>query len=94
MVNAGVLYRRICDKSLCNRMRLPFISNNEILIVIGKVICPDLDHVRAGRRNVPMQCNNITKTRLFKYTENFTSKKWKKKSDKKILIFFIFLLKI
>ena len=34
----------------------------------------------------------ITKTRLFKYTENFTKKKWKF-SDKKILIFFTFLLK-
>ena len=30
---------------------------------------------------------HITKTRLFKYTENFTTKKWKF-SDKKILIFF------
>ena len=35
---------------------------------------------------------DITKTRLFKYIENFTIKKWKF-SDKKILIFFIFLLK-
>ena len=35
---------------------------------------------------------NITKTRLYKYTENFTTKKWKF-SDKKILIFFILLLK-
>ena len=34
----------------------------------------------------------ITKTCLFKYTENFTTKKWKF-SDKKILIFFTFLLK-
>ena len=33
---------------------------------------------------------DITKTRLFKYIENFTSKNWKLK----ILIFFIFLLKI
>ena len=42
----------------------------------------------------------ITKPCLFKYTENFTPKKWKKKKkkkkkkknkkDKKILIFFIF----
>ena len=36
---------------------------------------------------------HITKTRLYKYTENFTTKKWKF-SDKKILIVFIFLLKI
>ena len=36
--------------------------------------------------------NAITKTRLFKYTENFTTKKWKF-SDKTILIFFLFLLK-
>ena len=36
---------------------------------------------------------SITKTRLFKYTENFTTKNWKF-SDKKILIFFKFLLKI
>ena len=34
----------------------------------------------------------ITKTRLFKYIENFTSKN-KKNSDKKNLIFFIFQLK-
>ena len=34
----------------------------------------------------------ITKTRLFKYIENFTSKN-RKFSDKKTLIFFIFLLK-
>ena len=33
----------------------------------------------------------IMKTRLFKYTENFTTKKWKF-SEKKVLIFFIFLL--
>ena len=36
----------------------------------------------------------ITKTRLFKYIENFTTKKKKKKkSDKKFWYFFIFLLK-
>ena len=34
----------------------------------------------------------ITKTRLFKYTENFTIKKWKF-SDKKFFFVFIFLLK-
>ena len=34
----------------------------------------------------------IPKTRLYKYTEKFTTKNWKF-SDKKILIFFIFLLK-
>ena len=34
----------------------------------------------------------ITKTCLFKYTENFITKKWKF-SDKKNLIFFKFLLK-
>ena len=34
----------------------------------------------------------ITKTRLFKYIENFTSKTEKKKSDK-TLIFFLLLLK-
>ena len=34
---------------------------------------------------------HVTKTFLFKYTENFTTRKWKF-SDKKILIFFIFLL--
>ena len=33
------------------------------------------------------------KIRLFKYTENFTTKKWFFFSDKKILIFFIVLLK-
>ena len=36
---------------------------------------------------------SITKTRLFKYIANFTTKKWKF-SDKKNLILFIFLLKI
>ena len=35
---------------------------------------------------------HITKTCLFKYTENFTTKKWNI-SDKKSDIFFIFLLK-
>ena len=35
---------------------------------------------------------HITKTRLFKYIENFTSKNWKF-SDRKTLIFFILLLK-
>ena len=34
----------------------------------------------------------ITKTSLFKYIENLTSKNWKI-SDKKIDIFFLFLLK-
>ena len=34
----------------------------------------------------------ITKTRLFKYIENFISKNWQF-SDRKTLIFFIFLLK-
>ena len=34
----------------------------------------------------------ITKTRLFKYIEKFTTKQWKL-SDKKILVVFIFLLK-
>ena len=45
--------------------------------------------------------DRITKTRLFKYIESFTSKNWKfsekkkkkKKQQKKKLIFFIFLLK-
>ena len=32
---------------------------------------------------------DITKTRLFKYIENFTFKNWKKKSDKKSDIFHI-----
>ena len=36
--------------------------------------------------------NNITKTRLFKYTEHFITKKWRF-SDKKFWYFFIFLLK-
>ena len=35
----------------------------------------------------------ITKTRLFKYIEYFTSKHWKFSNKKKTLIFFIFLLK-
>ena len=43
-------------------------------------------------RMCPTTRIGITKTRLFEYTENFTAKKWKF-SDKKILIFFIFLLK-
>ena len=32
---------------------------------------------------------HITKTCLFNYTENFTTKKWKKKSDKKLTFFHI-----
>ena len=39
-----------------------------------------------------LQNATITKTRLFKYKENFTAKTWKF-SDKKNLIIFIFLLK-
>ena len=42
--------------------------------------------------NEDMQHMFIRKTRLFKYIENFTSKNWKF-SDKKILIYFLFLLK-
>ena len=34
----------------------------------------------------------ITKTRLFKYVENFTSKNWKFSNKKNSDIFFIFLL--
>ena len=41
---------------------------------------------------VLQKSERITKTRLFKYTENFTRKNGKF-SDKKTLIFFIFLLK-
>ena len=43
-------------------------------------------------REVTSKRPTITKTRLFKYIENFTTKK-RKISDKKILTFFIFLLK-
>ena len=39
-----------------------------------------------------IQGKTITKTRLFKYIENFTTKNWKF-SDKNSDIFFIFLLK-
>ena len=35
----------------------------------------------------------ITKTHLFKYTENFTTKNWKFFDKKKFRYFFIFLLK-
>ena len=35
---------------------------------------------------------NITKTRLLKYIENFTTKKWKF-SDENFWYFFLFLLK-
>ena len=44
--------------------------------------------VRMHRLNL----SSITKTCLFKYTENFTTKK-RNFSDKKTLIFFLFLLK-
>ena len=40
-----------------------------------------------------LKLEDITKTRLFQYTENFTSKNWKCSDKKKTLIFFIFLLK-
>ena len=36
----------------------------------------------------------ITKTRLFKYIENFTSKNWKFSDKKHWFFFFIFLLNI
>ena len=39
------------------------------------------------------ETQNITKRCLFKYTENFTTKKWKFSDKKKKPIFFIFLLK-
>ena len=42
-------------------------------------------------KTVLNQFENITKTLLFKYIENFTSKNWK--FQMKNLIFFIFLLK-
>ena len=38
---------------------------------------------------IPVFDQSITKTRLFKYIENFTTKKWKLSDEK-----FIFLLKI
>ena len=41
-------------------------------------------------QNAPSE--DITKTRLFKYIESFTTKKWKF-SDEKMLVVFIFLLK-
>ena len=43
-------------------------------------------------QTIAYQWQDITKTRLFKDNETFTTKKWKF-SDKKILIIFIFLLK-
>ena len=46
---------------------------------------------KAGYIQVQKDNGYITKTRLFKYIENFTFKNWKF-SDKKTLIFFIFLL--
>ena len=42
--------------------------------------------------SLPEEIGNITKTRLFKYIEIFTTKNWKF-SDKNSDIFFIFLLK-
>ena len=42
--------------------------------------------------STPVMKQSITKTRLFKYKENFTSKNWKF-SAKKLWYFFIFLLK-
>ena len=50
------------------------------------------DHEAQPSRGTKRRRDDITKTRLFKYIENFTTKNWKF-SDKKTLIFFIFLLK-
>ena len=55
----------------------------------GYIMCFELE--KACKEPLVRMCH-ITKTCLFKYTENFTTKKWKF-SDKKILIFFILLLK-
>ena len=50
-----------------------------------------LENVLKPKHNISF-LKHITKTRLFKYIENFNIKTWKI-LDKKILIFFIFLLK-
>ena len=47
---------------------------------------------RSDEKNKKSLWSHITKTLLFKYNKNFTTKKGKF-SDKKNLIFFIFLLK-
>ena len=44
------------------------------------------------KHSLPEASKAITKTRLLKYTVNFTAKNWKF-SDKNSNIFFIFLLK-
>ena len=77
---------------------LPTISQfkSNIQIIPDKIA----DYTNIGERKYSIilarirhRCNSfITKTRLFKYTENCTTKK-RKFSDKKILIFFMFLLK-
>ena len=51
---------------------------------------PYIYHIVTKNPNIQ---HNITKTCLFKYIEKFTSKNKTKKSNKKTLIFFIFLLK-
>ena len=54
--------------------------------------------IQSSWLNITEVNHYITKTSLFKYTENFTTKKKKKKKKKnenfqiKILIFFLFLL--
>ena len=58
----------------------PFLFSNEMNKIYKKTLKQDETD------------QNIMKTRLFKYIENFTSKNWKF-SDKKLLLFFIFLLK-
>ena len=55
-----------------------------------RCVALSLDHVNYNWDNVfffQLKAISITNTRLFKYIENFTSKK-QKFSDKKILIFF------
>ena len=61
-----------------------WMSPNEIAIYIYALLPYDIDPGTISE--------DIMKTRLFKYIENFTSKNLKF-SDKKTLIFFIFLLK-
>ena len=66
------------------------------LLIFYKTVCYDYP-LEASRLPKAMKAiaflSYITKTRLFKYIENFVSKKKGKFSEKKNLIFFKFLLK-
>ena len=61
---------------------MSYIDDNEVLADVGKGVFWKVINI------IPFTYNNITKTRLCKYIENFTSKSWTF-SDEKLIFFHI-----